>query len=223
MDELTGIGDSHITGSDNLNPDRQSKFPDEVVESSAPTVIPVNQNQLENNCKMPLDASTRKGKTVIGRLVFKLYAPLAKWIKKVAAKIQGKRYTEVLRVVHLCQANTRFFQGGWIDAPQKKDRLYGSVISVGGWVMGKQAQPVAVRLAVNGVILAQSPLSVERPDVMKSFFSKHIGFGSKINLGYNLSVAIETIPDEEDLLLEAIFPGGEIAPVALIRFSKYGF
>ena len=223
MDELTGIGDSHITGSDNLNPEHQSKLHDGVVESSDPNVILVNQNKLENNCKMPLDASTRKGKTVIGRLVFRLYAPLAKWIRKIAAKIQGKQYAEVLRVVHLCQANTHFFQGGWVDAPQKKDKLYGSVICIGGWVMGKQAQPVAIRLAFDGVILAQSPLNVQRPDVMKSFFSKHIGFGSKINLGYSLSVAIETIPDEVDLPLEAIFPGGEIAPVALIRFSKYGF
>ena len=236
MDELTGIGDSHITGSDSLNPDYQSKFnldshsadptsikTEGVAESSNPDVILADRSRLESNCKMPLDVSTRRGKTVIGRLVFKLYAPLSKWIKKVVAKIQGKQYAEVVRVVHLCQADTRLFQNGWIDTPQKKDKLYSSVISIGGWVMGKQFQPVAVRLIFNELILAESPLNVPRPDVVKSYFSKHIDFGHRINFGYSLLVAAETIPDEADLILEAIFPSGEIAPVALIRFSKYGF
>jgi hypothetical protein len=228
-DKMTGIGNAPLAGSLPANrisnrsptqPNDADDFETSLLDASHSLI---SKKSLDRNCQIPLSASVKPQGTFLGRLFLKIYQPLSRRIKKIIAKVRGEHYAEVLRVVHLCQGGNHAFQDGWIDSPQAQDKIYGSTVSITGWVMGKQAQPTAIRVTANQLTLAEVPLSFPRPDVTKAYFSKSLAFGHNANFGYTVALAIEALPDESDLLLEAIFPEGEARPAGLIRFSKYGY
>jgi hypothetical protein len=229
-DKMTGIGKAPLAGSFHTNriSSREPAQPNVDADSFVTDLLDTNnalipKKSLDRNCQIPLSLSVEPQGTFLGRLFLKIYKPLSRRIKKIIAKIQGKQYAEVLRVVHLCQGGNHAFQDGWVDSPQAQDKVYGATVSITGWVMGKHVQPTAIRVTANQLTLAEVPLSFPRPDVVKAYFSKSIAFGRNANFGYTIPLAIETLPDEVDLLLEAVFPEGEARPAGLIRFSKYGY
>jgi hypothetical protein len=223
IDEITGVSSgysahSNLTRSGTDRSSARKNIPPALDLNSS--IIP--STALREVCNMPLDASTKGKKSWFAQIFLKFSLPLLKRIRKVAARIHGKKYVEVLRVVHLCQGNPRLFQDGWIDTPRKEDKLYGSVISIGGWVMGKESQPIAVRVTSGQLLLAEVPFNIPRLDVVKVYFSNHIALGNIINFGYGIELAIAELLEESELQLEAVFPEGYIAPIGLVCLSKFG-
>lgn len=140
---------------------------------------------------------------------------LSRLIKKVIRKINRKKSIEILQIINICQNDLKTFAWGWISPPIVGDEIYGSSLPIAGWIIGRNSQPVSIRFIVNQTIVAETPINVPRPDVVKALFVEYK------NCGYSASLDIDIL-HEGEIVLEAVFPEGNTAKVGSARFCKYG-
>lgn len=143
------------------------------------------------------------------------YSFLIRLVKRITRKIQGKASVEILRVLNTCQSDTSTFLWGWINPPMAGDEIYGSSIPINGWIIGRTSQPHVIQIVVNQAVIAETSISIPRPDVVKAYFT------NQINCGYNLLLDVEEFFGETELILQAVFKGCETAVVGRIQFYRY--
>lgn len=224
MDELTRstelVGINHSKLNQEISPASQDGLPQPKESKPLDFKIQVlsSKDELSNVdlsdklqfLKRHLSANTKPRPSFLTRVLFP-----AGLIKKVSCKISGKKIVEILRITHACQGDLEHFRWGWIDSVKVGDEVYGSHMQVAGWLVGKSSQPVTIKFIVDQTVIAETPVNIPRPDVVKAYFIKHA------NCGYNVLLETEKLCGTE-LLLQATFPEGHTAQVGSIWFRKYG-
>lgn len=146
----------------------------------------------------------------------KFYFAFMRQAKRIANKFQGRTHIEILRVINTCQNDTSNFLWGWINPPIVGDEIYGSSIPVNGWVIGRRAQPSTIQFIVGQTMIAETPVNIPRPDVVKAHFT------NQVNCGYNSLLNVEALSGEIELTLRAVFQEQQAAIVGKIQFYKLG-
>ena len=232
MDKLTGTNGSNLTETNSFsstnktsesvdlnaakqNRDNSTSFVNETIMSQALEIKDWMQDmKLNHDYAISLDASRQDSGDVIKQYLASRFRP----IKKLIRKLSKTKSIEVVRVLNLCNGNPANFRLGWIGSPIRGDKIDGSTILVDGWLVGNGSQPIAINIKVHETTVAQTPVNIPRPDVLKAHF-----FESTVcNCGYSQLLNVEEFPDETDVLLEAIFPDGRFVSSGLIQFYKYG-
>lgn len=224
IDDLTGMDNSTEPRDSNV-----SKFTtasSKVISHQGNLHQPINFNfqifTSEDGCKEDL---TENLKSAHKHLSFSRstqpshYVSLSKFlsrlIKKGLRKINRKKSIEILQIINTCQNDTKTFAWGWISPPIVGDEIYGPSLPISGWVIGRNSQPVSMRFLVNQTIVAETPINIPRPDVVKALFVEYK------NCGYSAFLDVEMLHGGE-IVLEAVFPEGHTAKVGSARFCKYG-
>jgi hypothetical protein len=141
-----------------------------------------------------------------------------RFIKTTFRRIRRTQSVEVIRVWNVCQHDLKSFQWGWVNPPIEGDEFIGSniKITIGGWLIGRNSQPRIVRLLFDQTVIAEAPINVPRPDVAKTHSFQHP------NCGYSISLDTTLLPDEAEVILDAVFPDMNTAIVGSILIRKYG-
>jgi hypothetical protein len=137
-------------------------------------------------------------------------------IKALFRRINRTKSIEVLRVINVCQRDLKSFQWGWVNPPRQGDEFYGSTLIIGGWIVGRDSQPTAIRALFNQAVIAETQVNIPRPDVAKSHFFQYP------NCGYQVSSDLSFLPHKVEIILEAVFPEGHTAVAGSVLLRKYG-
>ncbi|MFM7424159.1 MAG: hypothetical protein ACKO7W_04030 [Elainella sp.] len=133
----------------------------------------------------------------------------------IIRKITHTKSVEILRVVNTCQTNLGVFEWGWLNPPVQNTELRGFSIPIGGWIVGRDAQPTMIKITCNQEILAEIPVNIPRPDVTKAHFFQHV------NCGYSTLLDVTSLPNKAEIVLLAVFSNGDTAVAGSIRICKY--
>jgi hypothetical protein len=226
MDELTGLGDSKENNRSRLdweaadsqfrlNEDTSEPTLDEKVLTQGLHLNDWVQNfEVKKDFVPVIDAST-KPKGVIEKLGL---TPHIRFSKKIMSKINGQQSLEILRVSNLCQNYSECLRWGWTDTPKPGDRFENSTLAIGGWLVGKINQPIALRFLNRQVLIAETPINIPRPDVIKAHFYD-VKFS---NCGYHVSLNLQDFSGEVEIDVEAIFADGTKTPACILTLYRYG-
>ncbi len=223
MDELTGLGDAKENDL-KWDADSRSALDKGVLDKSALDKKILTQG-LHLNDWVPsfevkkdfvpiVDSSTHQ-KGVIEKLGL---TPHVRFSKKIISKINGQQSIEILQIANLCQNYSERLRWGWTDTPKLGDRFGNSILPLGGWLVGKTEQPIAMRCSVRQVLIAETPIHIPRPDVIKAHFYD----AKATNCGYQVSLSLQEFSGEVVIDLEAVFADGKTAPACVITLYKYG-
>lgn len=105
---------------------------------------------------------------------------------------------EIVRVVEANSENLLAFS---LDEPKPGTEQESTVLEFAGWVLGKTVPAVAVELLSGGSLFRTIPLDQTRSDVAKRY-SKGPSF---ISSGFRTTIDISGLPQEEELLVQAVF------------------
>ncbi|HEY9629585.1 MAG TPA: hypothetical protein V6C84_19965 [Coleofasciculaceae cyanobacterium] len=230
MDELTGL--DNLQGNEGLpsNPERPEalKSPSHLDQpNSGEKVLNekvltqglhfnewVKDFEIKKDFVPALDASTKQ-KGIVAKLG--LASPV-RLSRKVISQIRGQQSIEILQVANLCQNYSECLRWGWIDAPKLDARFEGGVIEVRGWLVGKQVQPTAIRFINRQTVIAETPIRIPRPGVIKAHFYD-LKFS---NCGYQTHLDLRSFSGETEITLDAVFDDGSTAAAGIISLYKYG-
>ncbi|MBD3880416.1 hypothetical protein IFO70_01460 [Phormidium tenue FACHB-886] len=224
MDELTGLSDSNwVPGATPHQNDSKpasnlaetTNEPSSLDEKILTQGISLNDwlPDLKNSDFKPVVDASTKSKGLTEKLGLGSSARLG---KRFLNKISGQQSIEILQVTHLCQNKSEHFRWGWVSALQPGDRFEGSSILVEGWLVGKFVQPIAMRFHHNQAAIAEVPINVPRPDVMKVHFYEP----EFCNCGFRGSLDLSNISGAAEIHLDAVFPDGNAVPAGAIRLYK---
>ena len=105
---------------------------------------------------------------------------------------------------------------GYLDYPKISRLVYGSILFISGWVIGKQASVTAIRVIAQNNLIAEIPINILRPDVLESYpfatDSALLGFHGTLNLNHILS--------QDIVHLQAVFADQSFAPYGYFRISQ---
>jgi len=222
MDELTGLGNSQEN--DHLKFDWETAGYQPTLDKTALDEKVLTQG-LHLNDWVPnfetkkdfvpvVDVST-KPKGVIEKLGL---TPHVRFSKKVISKLNGQRSIEVLKVANLCHNYSERLRWGWTDTPRLGDCFENSMIEIAGWLVGKVEQPIAIRFFICQTLIAETPIHIPRPDVIKAHF-----YDPKAsNCGYRISLNLQDFSGEVEIGLEAVFADGVTASACMVTLYRYG-
>ena len=230
MDELTGLNNfqdnegsqSNLGQSEVLKspshldkPDSGEKVLNEKVLTQGLHVNEwVKDFEIKKDFVPALDASTKK-KGIMAKLG--LASPV-RLSRKLVSQISGQQSIEILQVANLCQNYSEYLRWGWIDAPKLDARFEGGVIEVRGWLVGKQVQPIAIRFINRKMVIAETPICIPRPGVIKAHFYD-LRFS---NCGYQTHLDLRSFSGKTEIALDAVFDDGSTAAAGIISLYKYG-
>lgn len=225
MDELTGLSDSNwvpLEAAPNKNAPKPADTAAEANGSSNLNEKILNQGislndwlpnlEVKKDFEPVVDAST-KSKGLAEKLGLGSSARLG---KRFFNKISGQQSIEILQVTHLCQNKSEHFRWGWVSALRPGDRFEGSSILIEGWLVGKVIQPIALRFKHDQVAIAEVPINLPRPDVLKVHFYEP----EFCNCGFQSSLDLSNISGAAEIVLDAIFPDGKAVPAGAIKLYK---
>ncbi len=141
---------------------------------------------------------------------------IACWKNTIIRKVTRQKSVEILRVMNTCQIDLKTFQWGWLNPPMQNTEFLGFSIPIGGWIVGREAQPSSIRIFCGEELLAETPIDIPRPDVVKAHF-----FQGVTNCGYSTSLDLAKLANNAEIVLVAVFPNGHMATVGSIQFRKY--
>lgn len=124
---------------------------------------------------------------------------------------------EILEIVRFPKQDNELLTGFNIESPDKSYETDKYEIKLLGWVLGKSSQVVALELISNGVLVQQIPVSQSRPDVVNVY--PEIPFAE--TSGFLTNIAVGDMPEETELLLQAIFSDYNRTPLAKIKFRRH--
>ncbi len=78
---------------------------------------------------------------------------LMQFVRKILGRVRRRKFIEITQVVQFGYVANDCFWGGWCDSPQADSTYQGKMLSVWGWVIGKSARAVSVRLMVNQTLI----------------------------------------------------------------------
>ncbi len=140
---------------------------------------------------------------------------LSKLIRNITVIFTGQKFVEITEI-ELPSTQEAMFWGGNIESLKAGDKLYSSIGTVSGWILGRS--PVTmVRLATTEMGLADAPVNISRPDVRKAY-----SFATTTDiLGFNLIFNFNILPSRGTLQLQAIFADSQVIPFIFIKYQKY--
>ena len=142
---------------------------------------------------------------------------LSQFISKLIRTLLKIEYLEILAAVNFIHEQNEFLLGAWIDQPKTGAKIKKSTYIIAGWVVGKDSQPVTIRLVNNEKVISQVPTTVARPDITKAYC-----VASKTHTwGFDILLNIKQLSNQGDLELQAIFSDSNILTIGLIKFRKY--
>jgi 2-polyprenyl-3-methyl-5-hydroxy-6-metoxy-1,4-benzoquinol methylase len=123
---------------------------------------------------------------------------------------------EILDVVLLSVEDSELLWGFNIDSPRKQLQSETDKIFVYGWVLGKKYPVVAVKVISSGTLIQKLAANNPRPDVAKIYSN----VARSESCGFSAEVGVSELPQEAELLLEAVFSDGNSVPIAAVRFRQ---
>lgn len=219
MDELTGLGESRENrdlkwDADSLSMQDKAALDEKILTQGLHLQDWVPNFEVKKDFVPVVDTSTKQ-KGAIEKLGL---TPHVRFGKKIISKINGQQSIEVLRIANLCQNYSERLRWGWTDTPKPGDRFESSMLQIGGWLVGKAEQPIAMRFLSHQVLIAETPIQIPRPDVIKAHFYD----AKAANCGYQMSLNLQDFSGEVEIVLEAVFADGKTASACVITLYKYG-
>jgi hypothetical protein len=231
MDDLTGINSSpdksaHLeierTSSDLItdahterNDFPASSIDEKIITQALDFQSWLSETRLKGNHSL-IGAAIAESSSTKARVFSKQPNSIHKFFKRIAGRITGQTTIEILHVVNLCQSNSKCFQWGWINPPVAGDKVLGTTFPISGWLLGEKAKPILIRLIVNEKLIAEVPVNIPRPDVVKAHFT------NDLDCGFNAVFDATAFSGETCISLETIFSNQETALAGLVKFFKYG-
>lgn len=145
----------------------------------------------------------------------KFWTALLKFGRRVLSLFRRRQFIKTLQISQFGYA-TEAFWGGRCDVPTANSRFRGRMLLVQGWVIGKPAPVVALRLVVNRTCIREIPVDVSRPDVGRAFQFLPTG-----NFGFETLLDLHELPVEGLLRLDAVLANQQVEALALIEFYRY--
>lgn len=123
---------------------------------------------------------------------------------------------EILDVAALSIEDSGLLWGYNIDSPRNNLQFETDKIFVYGWILGKKNPAVAIKVTRGGRVIQQIATNNPRPDVAKI----HSKVAGSENCGFSAEVGVSELPEECELVLEAVFSDQSSVPLAVVRFRQ---
>lgn len=108
---------------------------------------------------------------------------------------------EILDVVRTAAQDSDLLLAYAIDKPKKGTKKDVAAIDVLGWIVGKKSPVVGVEVMSGDRLLRKIAIEIPRDDVGKRFST----VPEAKNSGFEATVELMGLPEEDDLVLEAVF------------------
>ncbi len=102
--------------------------------------------------------------------------------------------------------------GCYLDSPQFPLVIDSPIISLKGWVIGKQSPATSIRVKCDNVLLSETPINLSRPDVAKAY---NLADGD--NRGFKLDLNVIGIPPQTVLTLEVVLGDSGSVKIASLK------
>lgn len=99
-----------------------------------------------------------------------------------------------------------------LDSPQFPLAIASPMVSLQGWVMGKNSPATKVRIKCDNFFIEETPVNLSRPDVAEAY---HLPSGE--NKGFQLDFSTFGIPPQTVLNLEVALQDGSQITIAIIK------
>lgn len=108
------------------------------------------------------------------------------------------------------------FYGFHIDSPEPNAQSNVYALTIAGWVLGREQQPVAVELRSEGSLLGRVKVEMPRPDIADAYPD----VSGASTSGFYISVSALTFKPSFEVLIRAVFPGELCIPIGRIRGKR---
>lgn len=159
----------------------------------------------------------KKQPSFISKLLAPYFSRLGYFISKILRKILGLQALEILSAVNLVIEQNESLLAGCLDRPKTGDKIKTSTYIIAGWLVGKNSQPVSIRLIGNKTVISEVPFTIPRPDVTKVYCL----VSKTHNWGFNILLNVHQLPEYGDWELQALFADRKLVTIGLIKFRKY--
>ena len=122
---------------------------------------------------------------------------------------------EILDVVRTAKPESDLLLAYAIDKPKKGTKKDVATIDVLGWIVGKKSPAVAVEVKLADRLLRKIPVEVSRLDVGKRFST----VPEAKNSGFEATVELIDLPEEDHLILEAVFQDETRLKIGAVRYK----
>ena len=123
---------------------------------------------------------------------------------------------EILDVAALSIEDSGLLWGYNIDSPRNNLQFETDKIFVYGWILGKKHPAVAIKVTSGGTVIQEIATNNPRPDVAKI----HSKVAGSENCGFSAEVGVGELPEECELVLEAVFADQSSVPIAVVKFRQ---
>ena len=122
---------------------------------------------------------------------------------------------EIIDVVRTAEQDSDLLLAYAIDKPKKGTKKDVATIDVLGWIVGKKSPTVAVEVMSADRLLRKIPIDIPRADVGKRFST----VPEAKNSGFEATVELIGLPEEDNLVLEAVFKDEKRLKIGAVRYK----
>jgi hypothetical protein len=105
--------------------------------------------------------------------------------------------------------------GANVDAPLPGRRVAAAAVEIGGWALGRTAMPDEIEVALDGMVVARSPVRGSRPDIAAAFPAA----AAAAKAGFEVALDASRAQPEAVAEVRARF-GSAAVPVATLRLRR---
>lgn len=198
---------------DHFNVDKNSKqsnsIEDNLISRSLDMMDWIQDIQLQKK-EVNFEKLLASGKQTAEQQTF-----MSRLARNINVSVTGQKFVEITEM-EMPQTQEAMFWGGNIESLKAGDKLYNSIGTVSGWILGRS--PITmVRLATIEIGITDAPVNVSRPDVRKAY-----SFATATDLlGFTLIFNFNILPSQGTLQLQAIFADAQVIPFLFIKYQKY--
>lgn len=103
-----------------------------------------------------------------------------------------------------------------IESPKQGTQIATNKVWFVGWVLGKNAPPVAVDVISSGTVIYRITFNQSRGDVAEIYPD----VPGVENCGFATEVLLSELPEEAELILQAVFSDISSVPLAVVRVGR---
>jgi hypothetical protein len=198
---------------DHPNADKNSKKPDSIEEN----LISHSLNMMDwiQDIQYKKNGTNFEKLLASGKQTAEQQTFMSRLARNINVSVTGQKFVEITEI-EIPQTQEAMFWGGNIESLKAGDKLYNSIGTVSGWILGRS--PITmVRLATIEMGIVDAPINVSRPDVRKAY-----SFAATTDLlGFSLIFNFNILPNQGTLQLQAIFADAQVIPFIFIKYQKY--
>jgi hypothetical protein len=106
--------------------------------------------------------------------------------------------------------------GRWLDLPRSGQIVTDGTLPLSGWVLGRSEPLIGIDVVESGVVIAEAPLAIGRPDVAGSFPDVY----HAVRCGFRTSVSVRSL-DGGELVLRGMFADRGRVTIASLKIEPY--